>query len=184
MHEQVHCRDEAANHQLPIAATFWIIRAVSMEECSNLTQKLMQICCCSHSVILNATATQYTWSLRCLLPPLTSTVKWSLFTHAHSSSLSLAARLHWCHMDCSHNINNGWSFCGQTLVHIYICNGILFNHKKRWNTSCINMDRSWEYHANQNVSHKKLRTTYDFTYMWDTPPKATNEQTVKINKNS
>ena len=30
----------------------------------------------------------------CLLPPLTSTVKSSLFTHAHSSPLSLAARLH------------------------------------------------------------------------------------------
>ena len=31
---------------------------------------------------------------RCLLPPLTSTVKSSLFTHAHSTPLSLAARLH------------------------------------------------------------------------------------------
>ena len=32
-----------------------------------------------------------------LLPPMTSTVKSSLFTHAHSSPLSLAARLHRCH---------------------------------------------------------------------------------------
>ena len=31
-----------------------------------------------------------------LPPPLTSTVKSSLFTHAHSSPLSLAARLHGC----------------------------------------------------------------------------------------
>ena len=31
-----------------------------------------------------------------LPPPLTSTVKSSLFTHAHSSPLSLAARLHRC----------------------------------------------------------------------------------------
>ena len=30
-----------------------------------------------------------------LPPPLTSTVKLSLFTNAHSSPLSLAARLHW-----------------------------------------------------------------------------------------
>ena len=32
----------------------------------------------------------------CLLPPLTTTVKSSLFTHVHSSPLSLAVRLHWC----------------------------------------------------------------------------------------
>ena len=31
---------------------------------------------------------------QCLLSPLTNTVKSSLFTHEHSSSLSLAARLH------------------------------------------------------------------------------------------
>ena len=47
-----------------------------------------------------------------LLPPLTSTVK-SLFTHAHSSPLSLAARLHGCHTNHSHYINNGWTFSGQ-----------------------------------------------------------------------
>ena len=33
---------------------------------------------------------------RHLLLPLTSRVKSSLFTHVHSSPLSLAARLHWC----------------------------------------------------------------------------------------
>ena len=38
----------------------------------------------------------------CLPPPLTSTVKSSLFTHVHSSPLSLAARLHWCHANHSH----------------------------------------------------------------------------------
>ena len=51
-----------------------------------------------------------------LVPPsLTSTVKSSLFTHAHSSPLSLAARLHRCHTDCSHYINNGWTFSRPTL---------------------------------------------------------------------
>ena len=44
------------------------------------------------------------------LPPLTSTVKSSLFTHAHSSPLSLAARLHRCHANCSCYIKNGWNF--------------------------------------------------------------------------
>ena len=49
----------------------------------------------------------------CLLPPLTSTVKSSLFTHVHSSPLSLAARLHWCPINCSCHINNGWALFGQ-----------------------------------------------------------------------
>ena len=63
MHEQAHCLVEAANHQLPIAAAFWIIRIVSMEECSNLMQNLMQSCCSTCSVILNVMATQHTCSL-------------------------------------------------------------------------------------------------------------------------
>ena len=57
------CRDEGANHQLPIAGAFWIIQIVSTEECSSVMQNLMQICCSTHSVILNVTATQYTRSL-------------------------------------------------------------------------------------------------------------------------
>ena len=44
------------------------------------------------------------WSLP---PPLTSTVKSSLFTHAHSSPLFLAAKLHWCRSNYSHYIING-----------------------------------------------------------------------------
>ena len=52
---------------------------------------------------------------RRLPPPLTSTVKSSLFTHACSSPLSLAAGLNWCCASCSHYINNGWIFSGQTL---------------------------------------------------------------------
>ena len=47
---------------------------------------------------------------RLLLPPLTSTVKLSLFTHAHPSLLSLAARLQWCIANHSCYINNGWTF--------------------------------------------------------------------------
>ena len=47
------------------------------------------------------------WSLP---PSLTSTVKSSLFTHVHSSPLSLAARLHWCCRNHSCYINHGWNF--------------------------------------------------------------------------
>ena len=63
MHEQECGHDEAVNHQLPVAAAFWIIQIVSAEECSNLMQNLMQIPCSTLSVILNVMATQSTWSL-------------------------------------------------------------------------------------------------------------------------
>ena len=49
-----------------------------------------------------------------LLPPLTSTVKSSLFTHAQSSPLSLAARLHQCDANYFCYNNNGWTFSSQT----------------------------------------------------------------------
>ena len=51
---------------------------------------------------------------RCLPPTLTSTVKSLLFTHVHSSPLSLAARLHWCCTNHSWYINNGWNLSRQT----------------------------------------------------------------------
>ena len=51
---------------------------------------------------------------QCLPPPLTSAVKLSLFTHVHSHPLSLAARLHRCHANHSHYINNGRIFSGKT----------------------------------------------------------------------
>ena len=48
-----------------------------------------------------------------LPPPLTSTVKSSLFIHVHPSPLSLAARLHQCCTNHSHYFNNGWTFSRQ-----------------------------------------------------------------------
>ena len=69
MHEWVHCCDEAAHHQFPIAAAFWIIQIVSMEECSLLMWNLMQICCFIHSVILNTIVTQYTCSFTSIYHP-------------------------------------------------------------------------------------------------------------------
>ena len=62
---------------------------------------------------------------QCLLPPLSSTVKSSLFTQVHSSPLSLIARLHRSHANLSHYINNGWTFSGQTL---YMSVSILITH--------------------------------------------------------
>ena len=56
---------------------------------------------------------------RHLPPPLTGTVKSSSFTCAHSSPLSLAARLYQCCANCSHFINNGWTF--PRISSLYIC---------------------------------------------------------------
>ena len=126
VYEWAHCHNEAANHQLPIAAAFWIIRIDSMEECSSLTQNLMQIHCSTHSVIFNVTATPFTSSLNGIYRSFTSRVKPSLFTHAYSSPLSLAARLHWCLPNHSCFINNGWTFSWKTLY---------FIHKPRWRST-------------------------------------------------
>ena len=73
----------------------------------------------------------------CLLPPLTSTVKSSLFTRVYYSSLSWAARLHQCHANTSLYINNGWTSSRQTScththththIHTYVCIYIHINY--------------------------------------------------------
>ena len=46
-------------------------------------------------------------------PPLTSTVRLSLFMHVHPSPLSLAGRLHPYHANHSCFINNDWTFSGE-----------------------------------------------------------------------
>ena len=75
-------------------------------------QNLMQIPCSTHSVIFNAMATVHMLTQWHLPPPLTRTVKVSLFTHAHSSPLSLAAKLHQCDTNRSLT-NDGWTFTRQ-----------------------------------------------------------------------
>ena len=93
-------------------------------ECSSLTQNLIQIHWL-YSLILNVMATQYMCSLNSIYqPPLTSTGKSSLFTHVHSSPLSLATRLHPCHTNHSRYINNGWAFSGQTSFVYNILRGL------------------------------------------------------------
>ena len=56
-----------------------------------------------------------------LVPPLTTTVKLSLFMHEHPSLLFLAARLHQCRTNLSHYINNRWSFSGPSCVCVCVC---------------------------------------------------------------
>ena len=74
-----------------------------------------------------------------LPPPLTSTVKSSLFMHAHSSPLSLAARLHWCYINHSHYINNALTFSRQTLSVCYIIRIGLTNYLHFSITSYISL---------------------------------------------
>ena len=90
MHEQAHCCDEAANHQLPKVAAFCIIRIVSSEECLSLMQNLMQIHCPTHLVIFNVMATRYTCSLSSIYRP-----HWLLQWSCHCSCMHIPVHSPW-----------------------------------------------------------------------------------------
>ena len=78
--------------QSPVAlfAAFWIIWIVSTEECSSLTQNLMQICCYTRSVILNVTATQYSYSLNSINCP-----HWLVQWSHHCSHMCIPVHSPW-----------------------------------------------------------------------------------------
>ena len=93
--------------KLPVASCLQLRPSESSEESS---QRNVQAQCkmwCRFMALL-AQSFWMRWShstqahSKAIPPPLTSTVKSSLFTHVHSSPLSLAARLHWCHANHSH----------------------------------------------------------------------------------
>ena len=88
MHEWAHCRDEAANHQLPIAVIFCggMLKLNAKFDTDLLPYLLSHFECDGHTV--HMLTQQY------LPPPLTSIGKLSLFMHAQSSPLSLVASLH------------------------------------------------------------------------------------------
>ena len=90
MYDRAHCCDEAGNHQLPIAVAFWIIGIVSTEECSSSMQNLMHIHCCTYSVILNATTTQYTRSLNGVYHP-----HWLVQWSRHCSRMDVPVHSPW-----------------------------------------------------------------------------------------
>ena len=93
-----------------------------------------------------------------LPPPLTSTVKSSLFTHAHSSPLSSAARLHRCRANHPRYINNGWTFSGQTsYVYLYVC---IMEARKLW-------DRRGEpWKVDKNPTLRWLFKCFKFLLHW------------------
>ena len=55
--------------QSPLAHSCSLLNQLNSEEFSSLGQNLMQMCCSSHSVILNVMVTQYTCSLKCVYHP-------------------------------------------------------------------------------------------------------------------
>ena len=114
IHEQACCHDEAANHQLPIAAALLnhlnsscrrMFKRHTEFDADLVLYLLSHFECDGHTVHV---LTQ--WPLP---SPLTSTVKSSLFTPVHSSPLSLAARLHGCHTYHSHDMTMAGLFLGR-----------------------------------------------------------------------
>ena len=93
MPEPAHSRDEAANHQLPISGSLLNHPNSFHRGKFKLNTKFdadLLLCSLSHLECDGHTVHMLTQGH--LPPPLTSTVKSSLFTHVHSSPLSLAAR--------------------------------------------------------------------------------------------
>ena len=109
MHKWAHCSNEAANHQLPIASAFWIIWIVSVEECSSLTQNLMQIRCSTRSVILNVMATLYTCSLSGVY-----CTQWLVQWSRHCSCMYIPAHAPWLpgHIDVAQTVLIIWTTAG------------------------------------------------------------------------
>ena len=90
MHQWARVRGDTANHQLPIAAAFWIIWVVSMAECSSLMENLIQIRYSTCSGILNVTATQYTGSLNSVFSP-----HWLVQWSCHCSCMCIPVHSPW-----------------------------------------------------------------------------------------
>ena len=123
MHEWAHCHDEAANHQLPIAAAFRIIPIVSTEECWSLVQNLMQIHCSACSVVLNATATQYTGSLNGTYWP-----QWLVQWSHHCSCLHIPVHCPWL---------PGYMDVTQTILVLLTMAGIFSNSPRKYTHETI-----------------------------------------------
>ena len=126
MHEQVYCCDEAANHQLPIAEAFWIVETVSMEECSSIMQNLIQIHCCTCSVILNVMATRYTCSLHGIYPH-----NWLVQCSHHCSRMHIPGHSPWL---------LGYIDVAQTILVILTMVGLFPDRPHIWNLMSLLME--------------------------------------------
>ena len=129
--EWVCCRDEAASHQLPIAAAFWIIQIASVEEYSSLTQNWVHICCSINSVILNATATQDTCSLNGAYCP-----HWLVRRSHHCSHMCIPVHSPWL---------LGYIGIAQTILIILTMSG-LFLDRPPITLMCTSTSCYWGYY--------------------------------------
>ena len=118
MYEWAHCYDEAANHQLPRAVTFWITQITSVKECSSLMQNLMQIGRSTHSDIVTTTATYYTCSLNGVYRP-----HWLVQWSHHCSCMRIPVHCPWLpgYIDVAQTLlvlfNNGLTFLNRPHIH-------------------------------------------------------------------
>ena len=78
--------------QSPVAYSCGLLNQLNSfpEECSSLTQNLMQICCSTRSVILNVMATQYTCSLSGIYHP-----HWLVQWSCHCSHMCIPVHSPW-----------------------------------------------------------------------------------------
>ena len=126
----VCCCDEAANHQFALSCSL-------LNHLNSFCAGIFKLNAKFDADLSLYLLSHFEWDGHTVLihtqqhapPPLTtSTVKLSLFTHVHSSPLSLAAQLH-CY------INNGWTFSRQPSYldrQWYKSNyGLSFLHKTR-----------------------------------------------------
>ena len=81
--------------QSPVAHSCGLLNQLN-SFCGGMFKLKLEMWCRSISHFECDSHTVHMLTQQCLPPPLTSTVKLSLFTHAHSSPFSLAARLHQC----------------------------------------------------------------------------------------
>ena len=132
MHEWALCRDEAANHQLPLATAFWIIQIVSMEECSSLTQNSMQICCSTHSVVLNAKAKQYTCSVSGIYHP-----HWLEQWNHHCSHMRIPVHSPWL------TLMSGYTDVTQTVLIIVTMAGLFLGRPHIWQSNEALWSEPW-----------------------------------------
>ena len=123
MREQGRCRDEAASPQLPIAVAFCIIQIVSVEECSSWTQNWVQVHCCMCSVVLNATATQYTRSLNGVYRP-----HWPVQWSRHCSHMCIPVHSPWL---------PGYVDVAQTVLVIVTMVGLFLDRRRMCIYVCI-----------------------------------------------
>ena len=51
---------------------------------------------------------------------------------------------------------------------VYVCNGILLSHKKKWNnTICSDMDRPRDGNTKWSKPDRERQISYDRAYMWN-----------------